>query len=261
MEVLIRPNSKSATELVARLITDALKAKPDMVLGLATGETMEQLYHRLIEIHNEEGLDFSKVKTFNLDEYVGLAPENKGSYRHYMNFHFFDKINIDKKNTFLPNGCASDLDAECVEYEKKIKEFGGIDLQLLGIGISGHIGFNEPLSALFSRTRVKALCPATLKQNSKYFDNVNKIPKRAFTMGIGTILDAKRILMMATGKKKAEILLKALEGPVTAMVSATALQLHPKTVVVLDEESASMLEGKDYYKWIFDNEPEWEIYR
>jgi glucosamine-6-phosphate deaminase len=178
-----------------------------------------------------------------------------------MNFHFFDKINIDKKNTFLPNGCASDLDAECVEYEKKIKEFGGIDLQLLGIGISGHIGFNEPLSALFSRTRVKALCPATLKQNSKYFDNVNKIPKRAFTMGIGTILDAKRILMMATGKKKAEILLKALEGPVTAMVSATALQLHPKTVVVLDEESASMLEGKDYYKWIFDNEPEWEIYR
>ncbi len=261
MEVLIRPNSKSATELVARLITDALKAKPDMVLGLATGETMEQLYHRLIEIHNEEGLDFSKMKTFNLDEYVGLAPENKGSYRHYMNFHFFDKINIDKKNTFLPNGCASDLDAECVEYEKKIKEFGGIDLQLLGIGISGHIGFNEPLSALFSRTRVKALCPATLKQNSKYFDNVNKIPKRAFTMGIGTILDAKRILMMATGKKKAEILLKALEGPVTAMVSATALQLHPKTVVVLDEESASMLEGKDYYKWIFDNEPEWEIYR
>ena len=162
-----------------------------------------------------------------------------------MNQHLFDKINIDKRNTHLPNGVAEDLDAEGPAYEAKIEEAGGIDLQLLGIGRSGHIGFNEPLSALFSRTRAKALTPVTIAQNSPLFDHPNQMPKRAFTMGVGTILDAERIIML-------------VEGPITSMISATALQLHPNTVVICDEAAAGKLEGKEYYDFIFQNEPEWQ---
>ncbi len=261
MEVIIRPDKASATELVAKLISNALIEKPDLVLGLATGNTMEPLYARLAEMHKKERLDFSLCRTFNLDEYVGLPAENKNSYRHYMNEHLFKKINIDIRNTHLPSGTAKDLDKECEKYEHKIKKCDGIDLQLLGIGKSGHIGFNEPLSAFFSRTRVKALTPTTITQNSPLFDRPRDMPKRAITMGVGTILEAKRIVTLVLGTSKSDILAKSVEGPVTSMVSATALQLHPKCVVISDEKAAAKLKGKDYYKWIFENEPEWEEYR
>jgi glucosamine-6-phosphate deaminase len=261
MEVIIRPNAEKATELVARLISRSVIDNPSLVLGLATGNTMEPLYARLAEMHRNDNLDFSLCRTFNLDEYVGLKAENKNSYRHYMNEHLFKKINIDMRNTHLPCGTAKDLDRECAKYEKKIKECGGIDFQLLGIGKSGHIGFNEPLSAFFSRTRVKALTPMTIAQNSPLFDRPEDMPKRAMTMGVGTILEAKRIVTLVVGSSKAEILAKAVEGPVTSMVSASALQLHPKCVVIADEKAAANLQGRDYYRWIFDNEPEWEVFR
>ncbi len=261
MEVIIRPDKEKATKLVAKIIAKAVREKPTLVLGLATGNTMEPLYAELAEIHKREKLDFSLCRTFNLDEYVGLKAGHRNSYRHYMNEHLFKYINIDIRNTHLPSGTARDLDRECEKYEQTIKECGGIDLQLLGIGRSGHIGFNEPLSAFFSRTRVKALTPTTIAQNSPLFDKPEDMPKRAITMGVGTILEAKRVITLVVGSSKAEILAKSVEGPVTSMVSASALQLHPKCVVITDEKASSNLQGRDYYRWIFENEPEWEEYR
>ena len=261
MEIIIRPTSQSAAMLTAKLIADALRKKPNITLGLATGRTMEKLYAMLGEMHKNEGLDFSLCKTFNLDEYVGLKPADPNSYRSYMNKHLFSHVNIDIRNTHLPNGYADDLSRECAEYEEKIKECGGVDIQLLGIGRSGHIGFNEPLSSLASRTREKALTPTTFAQNSPLFENPDDMPKFALTMGVGTILEAKRILMLVTGEEKAEILAKSVEGPVTAMVSGSALQLHPHCTVIVDEDAAKCLQEKQYYRWIFDNEHEWEAYR
>ncbi|MBI3852116.1 MAG: glucosamine-6-phosphate deaminase [Verrucomicrobia bacterium] len=257
MEVIIRPDADAAADLVAQIIAKELRANPHLVLGLATGRTMESVYAKLARTHRETNLDFSLCRTFNLDEYVGLAQHDPHSYRHYMNEHLFRQVEIDLRNTYLPNGRAQDLEAECARYEESIRKCGGIDLQLLGIGRAGHIGFNEPLSALQSRTRVKALAPATIAQNAAFFGGPDNVPRRAITMGVGTILGSRRCLLLATGDEKAEIIAKAVEGPITAMISATALQLHQRCTVVVDESAARQLRGADYYRWIFSNEPEW----
>lgn len=261
VEVIIQPTADAAAGLVARVIARELRANPHLVLGLATGRTMEAVYARLVRLAREEHLDFSLCSTFNLDEYVGLPPTDRHSYRHYMNHHLFQQVNLDPRNTHLPDGMAADLDAECRRYEELIKRFNGIDLQLLGIGRAGHIGFNEPLSALHSRTRVKALSPQTLEQNRPLFDDPDKMPRRAITLGVGTILEARRCLLLAVGREKAGIVARAVEGPITAMISATALQLHPRCTVVVDEAAAAELRGTEYYRWIFANEPEWEPFR
>jgi glucosamine-6-phosphate deaminase len=261
MEVIIQPNKEAAAALVARLLGHELKANPHLVLGLATGKTMECVYRDLVRMHQAEKLDFSLCSTFNLDEYVGLFPSDPNSYRHYMTQHLFRHVNVDPRNTHLPNGLANDLDAECRHYEALIQRFGGIDLQLLGIGKAGHIGFNEPLSALRSRTRVKALTPTTLRQNAAFFGGEDRVPRRAITMGVGTIIEARRCVLLATGASKAQVVAQAVEGPITSMVTASALQLHPRCTVVVDEEAAAELKEKDYYRWIFANEPEWEAYR
>jgi glucosamine-6-phosphate deaminase len=261
VEVIIQPTEAAAASLVARIVAHDLRANPHLVLGLATGKTMENVYRHLVRLHKEEKLDFSLCSTFNLDEYVGLFPSDPNSYRHYMEHHFFEHVNVDPRNTHLPNGLASDLDEECRRYEALIQRFGGIDLQLLGIGKAGHIGFNEPLSALRSRTRVKALTPTTIKQNAEFFGGEDKVPRRAITMGVGTIIEARRCLLLATGEAKAGVIAQAVEGPIMSMVTATALQLHPRCTVVVDEAAASQLKEKEYYRWIFANEPEWEGYR
>ncbi len=261
MEAIIRPNQESAANLVARIIARELRAHPALVLGLATGRTMEAVYRILVQMHREERLDFSLCRTFNLDEYVGLAPTDPHSYRYYMDARLFNHINIDKRNTNLPDGAANDLDAECCQYEEKMRRCGGIDLQLLGIGAAGHIGFNEPLSALRSRTRVKALSPATVAQNAAFFGGPASVPRRAITMGVGTILECRRCILLATGQDKAGVIAKAVEGPITSMISATALQLHARCTVVVDEAAAGQLQAADYYRWIFKNEPEWEEFR
>lgn len=261
MEVVIRPSTEEAVKLTAELIADSIRRKPFFRLGLATGATMEAVYSNLVEKNHAGSVDFSRVHTFNLDEYIGLAPEDPNSYRFYMNKHLFSKINIDMRNTNLPDGLASDEAAEALRYEEAIEDEGGIDLQLLGIGRDGHIGFNEPGSSFGSRTRAKALTPETIAQNSIYFDPPDSMPKRAFTMGVGTILDSARILMLITGEKKAGVAAKAIEGPLTSMVTASALQLHPDATVILDEAASAELTRIAYYKWVFDNEPKWESYR
>ena len=261
MEVVIRPTPEKAVALTAQIVAQAVRAKPDLVLGLATGRTMERLYAELVRLRRDEALDLLACRTFNLDEYVGLPPADEGSYHYYMNRHFFRPAELDPERTHLPNGMASDLGRECRQYEERIRHFGGIDLQVLGIGKAGHIGFNEPLSAFQSRTREKALSPATIAQNSGLFADPARMPRRALTMGVGTILEAKRLLMLVTGESKAEILARAVEGPVTAMVSASAIQLHPRCVVICDEAAAGTLKEAEYYRWIFANEPEWESYR
>jgi glucosamine-6-phosphate deaminase len=261
MEAIIRPTEEEAALLVARIIAAELKAHPSLVLGLATGRTMESVYRLLVRMRRDEHLDFSLCRTFNLDEYVGLASSDPHSYRHYMDEHLFDLVNLDKRNTHLPDGMADDLAAECQNYEDKIKRCGGIDLQLLGIGQAGHIGFNEPLSALHSRTRVKALSPTTVEQNADFFGGATHVPRRAITMGVGTIQECRRCILLATGIAKADVIAKAVEGPITSMISATALQLHAHCTVVVDQAAASKLQAADYYRWIFENEPEWEGFR
>ena len=261
MDVIIRPTPEAACQLVARVIAGELRHKPHLVLGLATGTTMEGVYRELVRMHREEKLDFSLCRTFNLDEYIGLPPTHPNSYHRFMREHLFDRVNIDPRNTHLPNGLAPSLDAECARYEEMIHDVGGIDLQLLGIGRAGHIGFNEPLSAFRSRTRVKALSPDTVAQNAPLFADPAAMPRRAITVGVGTILDTSRCILLATGTAKANIIARAVEGPIAGMVSATALQLHPRCNVVVDEEAASRLEGAEHYRWIFENEPEWESFR
>ena len=257
MEVIVRPTAKSAEELTANIIAAELVKKPNMTLGLATGRTMERLYD-ILGKKCKKGLDFSLCKTFNLDEYVGLAPDDPNSYRYYMDKNLFNKINIDKRNTHVENGLAEDLDEDCARYEEMIEEAGGLDLQLLGIGRSGHIGFNEPLSPLTSRTRMVPLTKVTYEQNSPLFDNPKDMPMLAMTMGVGTILEAKKLVMLVTGAEKADIIAKAIEGPVTSMISASAIQFHPDCVVVLDKEAAAKLKGKADYAFAVKNNPKFK---
>jgi glucosamine-6-phosphate deaminase len=258
VEILIRPSAAHAVRLVARIVFDRVRAKPDLVLGCATGRTMEALYDVLVAGHRAGIADLSRLRTFNLDEYVGLAADDPRSYHHFMRERFFAPIGLPPERTQLPNGVADDLAAEARAYEAAITAAGGIDLQLLGLGVSGHIGFNEPLSALMSRTREKALTPTTRRQNADMFGgDPEAVPQRALTMGVGTILAAREVLLLVTGAAKAEILARATEGPVTARISATALQLHPNCKVIVDEAAAQRLEGGEEYRFAFAHEPEW----
>ncbi|MGA2243585.1 MAG: glucosamine-6-phosphate deaminase [Verrucomicrobiota bacterium] len=258
MQVVIQPDARAAAELVARAIAGALRDRPRLVLGLATGSTMEAVYARLAALHREEGLDFSACRTFNLDEYVGLPGDHPNSYRYYMNRHLFSQVNIDLRNTHLPDGTAADLEAECRKYEGLIERAGGIDLQLLGIGRSGHIGFNEPRSAFDSRTRVECLATATLEQNAPHFKNAASMPRQAITMGVGTILKCRRCLLLATGAEKARVLAHAVEGPLTTLVPASALQLHADCTVVADKAAGGRLKGNRDYQLAVQNDPQWK---
>lgn len=248
MEVIIQSNAELAARTATDLIAQALSAKPDLVLGLATGCTMESVYDLLVQKHQDAGLDFSRCRTFNLDEYVGLAANDPCSYHYFMRQRFFDGVNIDLRNTHLPDGMADDLVAECVRYEARIVACGGIDLQVLGIGLNGHLGFNEPLSAFRSRTRVQNLSRVTRAQNAPLFPSPGQVPRHAITMGVGTILEARHCLLLATGEEKADVVAKAIEGPMTAMITATALQLHPACTIVLDQDAASRLKEHDHYQ-------------
>lgn len=250
MEVIITADRQQIAVHGARLVAELVQKKPAAVLGLATGNTPLRLYRELIRLHREQGLSFSQVRTFNLDEYLGVDGASPLSYRHYMNSHFFDSIDIDPGNTHLPDGKAANPRQEGPDYEARLTAAGGVDLQLLGIGSNGHIGFNEPTSSLVSRTRIKTLTRSTVQDNSQSLSDAEQQPHLALTMGIGTILEARRILLLAQGEHKAEAIARAIEGPVCSMCPASALQMHPHVTVLLDEASAGKLELRDYYRWV-----------
>lgn len=220
----------------ANIISAQVIMKPNSVLGLATGSSPVGIYRQLIDWYNKGDIDFSETISINLDEYVGLAYDNDQSYRYFMQEKFFDHINIRRENTFVPNGCATDLDRECTEYDARIERYGGIDLQLLGIGLDGHIGFNEPSDVFVKNTHVVDLHESTIKANSRFFANEDEVPRQAITMGIISIMQAKKILLVANGRAKKEILEKAFFGPITPAIPASILQLHPDITVVFSEE-------------------------
>ena len=220
----------------ANIISAQVILKPDSVLGLATGSSPLGTYKQLIEWYEKGDIDFSKVTSVNLDEYVGLDGTNDQSYRYFMNKNFFEHINIDISNTFVPNGCAVDLAGEGKHYDEHIAELGGIDLQLLGIGLDGHIGFNEPDKYFVKSTHVVDLHESTIKANSRFFANIDEVPRRAITMGMVSIMQAKKILLIASGKGKRDILEKAFYGPITPEIPASILQLHPDITVIYSEK-------------------------
>ncbi len=249
MLVVIHPNPEAASKQAAKIVADQVRRKTNSVLGLSTGNTPLATYAELIRMHREEGLDFSAVTTFNLDEYFGVARDHPQSFYRHIHENFLDHINAKPENTHIPDGFSSDFAKTCMEYETAIERAGGIDLQLLGIGRTGHIGFNEPTSSLASRTRLKTLSDETIADNSKIS---GEIPTISITMGIGTILEARRILLLATGGKKADAVAKAIEGPITSSVSASALQMHGDVTVMLDEDAAANLTHRDYYRRVID---------
>ena len=258
MEIIIRPDALQASALAAAFIERAIRRKAALVLGLATGSSPLMLYKELIRRHREHGLDFSQVTTFNLDEYLGLGPGHPASYRRFMQEQLFDHLNIPPEHTHLPDGLAVDVNMHCRLYEAHIRACGGIDLQVLGIGSDGHIGFNEPSSSLASRTRTKTLTSLTRRDNARFFKRPEDVPTECITMGIGTILESRICLLMAFGAHKAEAIAGAIEGPVTAMNPASALQLHPDMRVFLDEAAAGKLKMRDYYRETFDGSQEWQ---
>ncbi len=250
MEILIFETYEQMSKAAAKAVAELLNSKPNAVLGLATGSTPLGLYKELARMHKYEGLDFSQVTTFNLDEYVGLKKDHPQSYHYFMHENLFKHINIPLQNIYIPSGTTDNYAAFCDWYERRIKECGGIDLQLLGVGSDGHIAFNEPSSSLGSRTRIKTLAQSTIQDNARFFEKIEDVPIYAITMGVGTILEARRILFLANGANKADAVAKAIEGPVTSMITASALQLHPDVTAYIDRAAAGKLAMIDYYEWI-----------
>lgn len=248
MRVIIEKDAETACISASRIISDQIRSKPYSVLGLATGGTPTRCYQELIRQARNGEIDFSRIRSFNLDEYIGLPEEHPESYHAFMKAQLFDHVNIPEDQWHVPKGMATNLVVECERYEEAVSAAGGIDLQLLGLGRDGHIGFNEPGSSLASRTRVKHLTTQTIADNARFFGSAAQVPRLAITMGVGTILDARHCVMLATGTGKAEAVAAMIEGPITASVPASALQLHRKVTVLLDQEAAILLKHRDYYQ-------------
>lgn len=241
MKIVIKKDYVELSKFAALEVKNILEDNPNCTLGLATGSTPLGLYKELIKLYNLGEINFSSVTTFNLDEYRGLNEEDEQSYKYFMNDNLFNHINIDKNNTFIPNGIAEDVERECENYEKLIGEKGGIDLQVLGIGMNGHIGFNEPNQELYLNTHLETLTEETLNSNSIFFTNKEKMPTEALTMGIGSIMKAKKIILLISGKNKAEVVKKLVSGKITTDFPASILQVHNDCTVILDEEAAALL--------------------
>ena len=255
MEVFVYEKYEEISQASARVVADIINSKPNTVLGLATGSTPLGLYKELARMHKEEGLDFSHVTTFNLDEYVGVRPGHPQSYHYFMHENLFKHINIEPQNIHVPSGTTNNYKAFCQWYEERIEQCGGIDVQVLGIGSDGHIAFNEPGSSLGSRTRIKTLSKETIDDNSRFFEKKEDVPIYAITMGVGTVLEARKVILLANGANKAQAIADAIEGPVSCMCTASVLQLHPDSSLFLDNDAASTLRMKDYYEWIQAKKP------
>ncbi|MFZ5949181.1 MAG: glucosamine-6-phosphate deaminase [Candidatus Rifleibacteriota bacterium] len=260
MEVIIKKDRSQASLLGAKIIADVIKKKPAAVIGLATGSTPLGLYDELVKMHKAGELSFSRVTSFNLDEYVGLGPEHKCSFYSEMHQNLFSRVDIAPEAVNIPDGLARNIPAMCAAYEDKIKNEGGIDIQLLGIGNDGHLAFNEPGSSLSSRTRLKTLSHETIEANARFFGSQDAVPRHVVTMGLGTIMEARVCLLLAFGADKAEAVYQMVEGPVSATWPGTVLQHHPRTIVILDEASAGRLKRRDYYLEVYAGKPDWQCW-
>lgn len=240
MRIYRTKDYKEMSRKAANLISAQVILKPDCVLGLATGSTPIGIYDQLVEWYLKKDIDFSEVTTVNLDEYRGLSRNNPQSYYYFMHSHFFDRVNIRPEQTFIPDGTCEDSERECRRYEEKLRSLGGIDMQLLGLGHNGHIGFNEPAESFAKATHCVDLTQSTIEANKRFFESEDQVPRQAYTMGIGTILQAKKILLVASGEDKAQAVRKSLFGPVTPSVPASVLQIHPDVTIVADEAALSL---------------------
>ncbi|MDJ0357183.1 MAG: glucosamine-6-phosphate deaminase [Actinomycetota bacterium] len=258
MEVVILPSSKEIGARAADAIEALVRRKPEAVLGLATGSSPLPIYDELARRHDETGLSFARAQGFALDEYVGLPAGHHESYREVIRREFTNRVDIAPENVHGPDGSADDVLAACQAYEVAIKAAGGVDLQILGVGTDGHIGFNEPGSSLASRTRIKTLLEQTRKDNARFFEHLDQVPHHVVTQGLGTIMDARHVLLVATGAHKAQAVRDFIEGPVAAICAASVLQFHPHATVMLDEAAASSLQLADFYRHTYDNKPEWQ---
>ena len=241
MKIITTESYYQMSRMAANIISAQVIMKPNCVLGLATGSTPIGTYEQLIRWYEKGDIDFSQVTTINLDEYKGLSPENDQSYRYFMNTNFFDSININKERTHVPDGLEQDSAKACADYNKIITDCGGIDLQLLGLGLNGHIGFNEPGAAFEKETHCVDLSESTIRANSRFFASMDDVPKQAYTMGIKTIMQAKKIVIVVNGANKAQIVKEAFFGPITPKVPASVLQLHNDVTLVGDKESLALI--------------------
>lgn len=258
MEVVILHGSRQIGKLAADAIEELLRRKPNAVLGLATGSSPLPIYDDLAARHEREGLDFGSARGFALDEYVGLPAGHPESYREVIRREFTNRVNIAPENVHGPDGTASDIPAACRAYEEQIAEAGGIDLQILGVGTDGHIGFNEPGSSFASRTRIKSLIEQTRRDNARFFNSLAEVPHHVLTQGLGTIMEARHVILVATGAQKAQAVSDFVEGPVAAICPASVLQFHPHATVLVDEAAASALKLADFYRHTYDHKPAWQ---
>ena len=243
MNLRVVNSYEELSKVAASEFSKVIKEKPNAILGLATGGSPIGMYKELIKMYENKELDFSKITTVNLDEYIGLNPEHSQSYRYFMNDNLFNHINIDVANTFVPNGLAKDLEVECKEYDKRIIELGGIDIQLVGVGNNGHIAFNEPDEHLSAGTHVISLTENTIEANARFFDNIDDVPRTAITMGVGGIMKAKKIILIASGESKAEAIKGLFSGKITTENPASMLQMHRDVTVIVDKEAAKLIEN------------------
>ena len=258
MEVVILPGGRQIASVAADAVQALLRRKPDAVLGLATGSSPLPIYDELAQRYERGLLDFSQVHGFMLDEYVGLEPGHPESYREVIRRDFASRVNIPPENVHGPEGSASDIPAACRAYEDVIRESGGVDLQLLGLGTDGHIGFNEPGSSLVSRTRIKTLIEQTRRDNARFFHGLAAVPHHVLTQGLGTILESRHAVLVATGAQKAQAVHDLVEGPLAAVCPASVLQLHPHASILIDEAAASSLKLADYYRHSYEHKPAWQ---
>jgi glucosamine-6-phosphate deaminase len=258
VEVIILPTPEDVGRVAAARVAAVVARKPDAVIGLATGSSPSALYADLRRRVDGEEISFAEARGFALDEYVGIPLAHPESYASVIARDVVRPLGFDPARVRVPDGRAADLRQAAEDYERAIREAGGIDVQILGIGANGHIGFNEPTSSLASRTRIKTLAPATREANARFFDHADEVPTHCMTQGLGTILDARELVLVAQGEGKAAAVAGAVEGPLSAFVPGSALQLHPRAVVVVDEAAASRLALADYYRHTYEGKPEWQ---
>ncbi len=241
MKIVVVKSYDEMSHAAADCLAEVIRGNSSCVLGLATGDTPIGMYNALVKMYEEGSLDFSKVRSVNLDEYYPIAPENDQSYRYFMNHHLFDRVNIDKANTMVPDGMAKEVEASCQAYEETIDALGGVDIQVLGIGRNGHIGFNEPDDELIPFTHLTKLTDSTIEANSRFFASEDEVPKHALTMGIQSVFKARRIVLMASGKNKAEAVKAMLKGNISTKCPASLLCLHPDVTLICDEDAYSLM--------------------